>query len=380
MKYTEEPHLAITTGGTGGHFFPALCIAREYRARVGPVTMIISGQNSQKYLDIAGRHGVEAVAQYAPPPPKTIFSLAAFPFRLTTAVFRAWKLLKDRRIDLLLGMGGFPSLPPGLAAILRRKPLFLHEGNAVLGRANRFLQRYSRKIMLSLPLNDNSAVKAPVCHTGLPIRPELLRAKENTNRKVDPDLCRHTGLSSSLPTLLVFGGSQGARFLNQLTAAFCQLPETVASAAHFQLIHFTGDPDATDAVRQLCRQADIKHWVDTWCDQMELAYRAADIILCRAGAATITEAAWFEKSVILTPLPFAADDHQTVNARVLEQRNAALHWPQHETTPQRLLAAVKCLIAEPDTWRRRGSNLAAFANPHAAEKTVIVMSKEYHQR
>ncbi len=304
--------------------------------------------------------------------PASIPEAGLFPFRLIRAVGESWRLLGQQHIDLVLGMGGFPSIPLGLAAILRRRPLFLHEGNAVIGRANRILQFRCRRLMLSLPLESPQTAKAPTTTTGFPLRPELLAANPGTGEKKEDSTVARTklGLAPNLPTMLVFGGSQGADFLNRLVLAFCQLEESKTFSDHFQIIHFTGSPEAAHELQSTCRQAGITAFVDAWSDRMEDAYQAADLVICRAGGATIAEAAWFQKSTVLIPLPAAMEDHQTANAEVLSRQNAALHWPQHETTPERLLLALKSRIAEPELWREREQNLAGLAAPEAARRAV----------
>lgn len=371
------PRLAIATGGTGGHFFPALSIAREYRRRVGPAILIIGGQQAQAHLELARQHGFSTAHLDAVRMPPSFWGVPLFSLRLAWEVFRGRRLLRSLHIDRVLGMGSFASVPLCLAAAFTGKPLFLHEGNAVLGRANRFLQRRARKLLLSLPLSNQQTPRAPTLLTGFPLRSELLTVSRNiSSGNAAGEMRQKFGLDPNLPTLLVFGGSQGADFFNRLLPALCRSASPSTPLPPFQLLQFTGSETAAEHLRRAFDQAGLPAYVAAWSNHMEEAYQAADLVLCRGGAATIAELAWFGKPAIIVPLPNAAEDHQSANAELLARADAARFWRQDETTPARLKEAVAEFVAAPERWQEQGRNFRSWSRPEAARQIVDAIAGE----
>ena len=371
-----NPHLCISTGGTGGHFFPALSIAREFR-KSGRVTLLIAGHHTAEQVAIAEKAGFNAVAGDALRLPNSLGTALLFPFRFTRAFLDARRNLTALKPDIVLGMGSFASVPVGLAACSLRTPLVLHEGNAITGRANRFLSRWARRLATSFAEQaDRSPVRCPVTVTGFPVRPELVEAAaaptdERAATTATPCanyLAAHK-LAAGSPTLLVFGGSQGARFINALIAeTLAQLPE---DARHqLQLIHLTGQEDNA-SLREQYERLGIQAAVKKSEGDMASAYRAASLVICRAGSSTISELALFAVPAVLIPLPSAADDHQSANARIAARNDAAILLPQAQATPDKLLGILNAWLADPSATAARGQRLRdAMARPHAAAEVV----------
>ncbi|MFA4945024.1 MAG: glycosyltransferase [Lentisphaeria bacterium] len=368
MSNSASPHLhlGIACGGTGGHFFPALAIAREWRNAGGTATFFVSGQHAQEHLRLAGEAGFAAEPVPSLRLPTAPLAAAAFPFRLLGAIRRTRAILRRHRPGLLLGMGSFATVPAGLAAASLRIPLALHEGNTKTGKANRLLARFARLLMASFP-NQEEATRGPVAHTGFPLRDNLIAAAQAPQR---PDAyLQLAGLDPERPTLLVFGGSQGARFLNDLLARTLPLL-TPAECRRFQLLQFTGQEE-NSALLAACRHAGLAAHVKKMEADMAAAYQAASLVVCRAGAATICELALFAKPAILIPLPTAADDHQSANARCVLRHNGALLLPQ--ATPDAASALATILrewLATPGLFTTFGRNLHAPAQPDAARRVV----------
>jgi len=361
-------HLAIASGGTGGHFFPTLAIAREFRRQGGEVTLLVAGHHSREQLEIAKEHELPACEVRAVRLPGTPLATLTFGPRFLASVLTARRQLKQLRPDLVLGMGSFASVPASLAAASRRIPLVLHEGNAQVGRANRFLSRWSRALATSLPLLPGAAPGRPHTRTGMPLRDSII---QGAGREAPVDgFHRDLGLETGKPVLLVFGGSQGARSINELMTRTAALLGD--DAGRFQVIHLTGSEE-NDAIVDAYADAGLQASVRKADHRIENCYLAADLVLCRGGASTISELALFGKPAILIPLPSAAEDHQTANARVIADTGAARLQVQAETTPEILVALLRDWLQAPDEWRVFGEKIRRLACPQAAEAVVELL-------
>ena len=355
--------IAIASGGTGGHFYPTLAIARELQRRAATVDLLVAGRHAREQLDLAARNGLQASEISAFRLPTGLGSAVAFPWRSFGAVRTARRRLRELAPDLLLGMGSFAAVPACLAARLEGIPLVLHEGNAWMGRANRFLSRWAAGAALSLPLVEGCRVRCPTLHTGMPLREALVAAARSGTF---PDaFAASAGFSRTRRTLLVFGGSQGARFIN---GVLCQtLPELGAGAAAVQVIHLTGT-DENAPIEAAYRAAGIPACVRRSDPDIQNDYLAADLVICRAGASSICELALFGKPAILIPLPTAAENHQTANARVIAAGHGAMHLPQAECTPTRLAEHLKVWLAGDPEFAAMGAAIRGFAVPDAAAR------------
>jgi UDP-N-acetylglucosamine--N-acetylmuramyl-(pentapeptide) pyrophosphoryl-undecaprenol N-acetylglucosamine transferase len=325
--------LTIVAGGTGGHFFPALAIAREYRRRGGTVRFMVAGQHQAEHLRLAAEHGFAAVGVEAVRLPKGVAETWLFPWQMMAACWKVRQLLKANPVSAVLGMGSFVALPVCLAAVSLRIPLYLHEGNAIPGLVNRLMSRLARSIALSLPLAPGQKCHCPQVHTGMPLREALVEsagastaAGQAAESAAEPESRRRT--------LLVFGGSQGARFLNQTMMQTAGVLEP-ASCRRLRVIHLSGREDNT-ALQAAYDSAGIEAVVRKSESQMQECYEQADLVLSRAGASTVCELALFRKPALLVPLPHAADDHQSGNARVVVAAGTGMLLPQAELSPSAL--------------------------------------------
>lgn len=355
--------IAIASGGTGGHFYPTLAIARELQRRQAEVTLLVAGRHAAEQLALAVQNGVPACEVPAFRLPDNVLSGVAFPVRSARAVQAARHRLRGLSPDVLLGMGSFAAVPACLGAQLEHVPLVLHEGNAWMGRANRFLSRWARVAGLSLPLVPGCPVRCPVVQTGMPLREALVRAAE---QQVYPEaFAAAAGLSRSRRTLLVFGGSQGARFINDLLAQTVRLFGPAGTA--LQVIHLTGTDDNA-ALAAAYREAGVTAHVRRADPDIQNGYLAADLVICRGGASSLCELALFGKAAIVIPLPSAAEDHQSANARVLAGRGAALHVPQTEATAERLATILAGWLADDREFRVMAESIRSLAAPDAAAR------------
>jgi UDP-N-acetylglucosamine--N-acetylmuramyl-(pentapeptide) pyrophosphoryl-undecaprenol N-acetylglucosamine transferase len=259
-------------------------------------------------------------------------------------------------------MGSFAAVPACLAARLEGIPLVLHEGNAWMGRANRFLSRWAVEAGLSLPLADGCRVRCPTVRTGMPLREALVQAAA---APAWPEaFAAAAGLTRERRTLLVFGGSQGARFINEaLPQALRQVGD---SRRLLQVIHLTGTED-NGPIEDAYREIDVRAHIRRSDPDIQNAYLAADLVVCRAGASSLCELALFGKPAILIPLPTAAEDHQTANARVVAARGGAVHLPQSQDTPRQLAETLQCWLGG-DTFAALADAIRQFAVPDAAAR------------
>ena len=364
-----QPHLAIACGGTGGHVYPALAAGAAFRERGGRVTLLLAGQHVAQHLKLADDYGFAAEAVPASRLGGGPAGLALFPFRLAHGWWSARRVLQRIAPDALLGMGSFASVPAGLAAWSLRLPLALHEGNARAGRANRLLARHARWLATSLPLEEGGwRPPCPVLDSGLPLRPALLQAAV-TPVSAAGYLAEH-GLTPGAPTLLVFGGSQGARFLNErLPQALARLP---AGRPRVQVLHFTGQADNAALMAEFARLG-IPAAVKPSETRMAEAYAAAGLVVCRAGASTITELALFGQPAILIPLPTAAEDHQTANAQMVAARGAGRYLAQGAATPEALAAEIGRWLEQPASTQPWGEAIRGLAKPQAAQTMAAAL-------
>ena len=285
--------LAVSCGGTGGHFYPGLSVARELNAAGGRALLILGGKNAPGQAEIARGFGVQTLQVAALPLSKNPLKLFRFLLAFLRGRCQCIRAFREFKPQALLCMGSFASLPPAMAAKSMKIPLFLHDGNARLGKANKFLSRYAKALGLSFPSPDSAQCRCPVIHTGMPLRHELLAGKmekaaamEEINRRWNVDF------KADAPTLLVFGGSLGASSINRTS----RISKTLPGGETIQLIHLAGGGKLEELERYYEGSGGRKLLLESSPD-MHLFYSAADMIICRAGGSTVTELAYFGKLV-----------------------------------------------------------------------------------
>lgn len=366
---TVGKHLVVACGGTGGHFYPTLAIAKAYMALGNRVTLLVAGNHSSEQMEIAAQSGVEAVEVPAVRFPSSLLSVIKFPFRMGHCLLCAWREIRRLKPDIMLGMGSYASVPSCWVKP-KRIPLVLHEGNAFMGKANRKFARSAKAIGLSLPLNDDRQLKGCASRlVGMPLREALISASAKENP--DADFLPSLGLSSGKATVLVFGGSQGARRINELFTSMAKLMSLYADKVQF--IHLTGT-DANEELIEAYKSAGVSASVRKADSHIENCYLAADLVVCRGGASSLCELALFGKPAVIIPLPTAADDHQSFNARLAEAIGGAVHLPQAEATPERLASFVKDLLADKEHFTAMGHKLRKLASPDAAKKMAQLIA------
>ncbi len=345
--------ILIMAGGTGGHVFPALAVAEILRARQVPVVWM------------GTRHGLEAerVPQAGFPiawvsvsgvrgKSKQRYLLA--PFMLTLALFQALKIIWRWRPAAVLGMGGFVTGPGGIGAWLLRKPLLIHEQNAIPGLTNRWLAHVADQVLEAFP---GSFTAKRAVHTGNPVRPAIAA--------LPPPQQRFAARGGAL-RLLVLGGSLGARALNRL------LPEAIQrlTPSRRPAVWHQAGRAHYDEVPLAYKRAGMRARIEPFIEDMAAAYAWADLVVCRAGAMTVAELSAAGVAAVLVPYPHAADDHQTHNARFLSAAGAAIVIDQKELTAARLGDLLQELAGDRPRLLRMACAARACARPDAAAQVA----------
>lgn len=354
---------AIACGGTGGHLFPGLAVAEVLRSRGHEVLLFVS----EKEVDVRALQNHPDLDRVKLPSIglPTLFSPAmlAFMKRLRTSLKICGAVYDGDRPDAVLGMGGFTSIAPLIAAWRRGIPAFLHESNAIPGKANRLAARFCREVLLGFDdcVPHFSSRRTRV--TGTPLRSDL-----TVNVPSRAGARKELGLDPERATLLVMGGSQGAAGINALmTQAASFLGET-----GIQIIHLAGERDV-EPVRSAYGAAGIPAQVLPFCDRMQEVYQAADLAVSRSGAASLGELSWFGLPSVLIPYPYAAEDHQRLNAEIFVRAGAASLLAEKDATGEKLARLLKSLLEAPETSAKMGAAAKALAPADAAQQVATAM-------
>jgi UDP-N-acetylglucosamine--N-acetylmuramyl-(pentapeptide) pyrophosphoryl-undecaprenol N-acetylglucosamine transferase len=353
----------IACGGTGGHLFPGIAVAETLRERGHDVMLFVSEKEIDSLaLSTRSQFRFEKLPTVGFP---SLYSPAVFGFirRFSASLSLCRAIYKKFQPQAVLGMGGFTSTAPILAGRMRGVSTFIHEANAVPGKANRYTARLVRAVLLGFKECAPFFPRAHTEITGTPIRVEL--------KRLDRHVARQTlRLREGLMTLLVMGGSQGASGINQ--AVIKSLPSL--RDMPLQVIHLSGARDER-LVADNYRREGIPAHVAAFHHRMEEVYSAADFTVARAGAASLAEFAFFALPGILIPFPYAADDHQTRNAEIFVRAGGALLLRESEISGDLLARKIKELIGDPQKLRRMSENCSRLAPKDAAGRVVATMEK-----
>jgi UDP-N-acetylglucosamine--N-acetylmuramyl-(pentapeptide) pyrophosphoryl-undecaprenol N-acetylglucosamine transferase len=355
MAATRPLNILIACGGTGGHLFPGIAVAEAFRAQGHTPLLLISRKEIDATATASHDHLKFAAVPAIAKPPTLSPRMPAFLWNLWRSVRQARETIRSGGIDAVLGMGGFTSLPPVFAGHRLGLPTFVHDSNARPGRANLVTSRFCTRVFVGMEAARPWFTRADSQHTGTPVRPEIL------NLPPRAEAAASFGLAADRPTLLITGGSQGARRLNEIAA------EAAASLdPSWQILHIAGPADESRVATTLASRPGTK--VLGFCSAMHNAYAAADLVIARAGASSLTELTAAGLPAILVPYPYAADDHQTANATVAADAGAAILIQERDLDGPRLAAAVKSILDHPETLDAMAAAATRMAIPDAAER------------
>lgn len=354
----------MMAAGTGGHVFPAIAVANELAKQGASIHWLGTPKGMEnKLVQPTGyqMHAIEMQGLRG----KGVGRLLKLPFTLNNAIAQAKKVIKDNQIDVVVGFGGYVTAPGGLAAKLLGKPLLIHEQNAIAGMSNRYLAKIANRVLQAF---DNTFAKSKkVTTVGNPVR-EAITQISPPEQRFKADL----GIDVSQPLkLLVVGGSLGAQALNeQVPAALALMDKPVIVRHQCGNNNFDATSENYDKVDKVLHDVTISPFIS----DMAEAYAWADVIVCRAGASTVTEIQNVGLPAIFVPLPHAVDDHQTANAKFLANAEAAYLLPQSELTGESL--KEKLLSLDQEKCLQMAQRGRAQANPNST-KTVAEIIWQY---
>jgi len=345
--------IMIMAGGTGGHVFPGLAVAAELKARQCEVVWLGTRRGLEARL--VPQHGIDIEwISIAGVRGKGVGAWLAAPFKIFGALLEALRAFRRRKPVAVLGMGGFVAGPGGLAAWLARKPLLIHEQNSVAGTTNKLLAPLAKRVFEAFPGSFPARVHAELI--GNPVRRSL--------SGIEVPRARLSGRRAAKRRVLVIGGSQGARVLNEtVPRALALLPTDMRP----EVWHQAGGA-LIEAARQGYTDVGVEGRVDAFIDDMGAAYQWADLVICRAGALTVSELAAVGIGAILVPFAAAIDDHQTHNAEHFIRGGAGVLIPQKDFDAQSLHRALVERLGDFDRLLAMAEAARAHAQPAAAEK------------
>jgi UDP-N-acetylglucosamine--N-acetylmuramyl-(pentapeptide) pyrophosphoryl-undecaprenol N-acetylglucosamine transferase len=359
MNKPRKIRLIVTGGGTGGHLFPGISLAQAMlKAYPGCEVLFIGTDRKvdKKALAHIGFATTSIKSQGIKG--KKVTAVLRALFQQPIALWEAANIIRKFKPDLVFGVGGYVTGPVILAARLLGITTCIHEQNSIPGLANKLLGYIANRIFVSLPGSEKYFPTGKTVLSGNPVRDNIISAYQETKQKTDDEAA----------TLLILGGSQGARRLNSLMLEAAEVCLTKLSSPPF-IIHQTGGHDE-DHVRRKYEELGLKARVQAFYSNMEEIYPRADLIVSRAGATTLAEITVFHKPVILVPYPFAADNHQEINGQYLVKAGAGLMFSQKDLTGEKLGLEIKRLLADKKLLAEMAENSGKTAKPEATETIV----------
>jgi UDP-N-acetylglucosamine--N-acetylmuramyl-(pentapeptide) pyrophosphoryl-undecaprenol N-acetylglucosamine transferase len=353
--------ILIAAGGTGGHLYPAIAIADEIRRTHPDVRVIFVGTGSRIESREVPRAGYPFYPIAIEAPGNSLKTLLLFPWKLTKAVFDCMRLISRERPVAMLGAGAYLSIPAGVAAWAYHVPIALIEINSVAGTANKLLAYLADKLFIVYPESCNEfpkRVAESATVSGTPVRGDL-----GLQRISQGEARNAFGLDPSRTTILVFGGSLGARAINEAMRA---ITGTLVANGYNVLWQTGKSADLEELQREFLNVPNVR--VTDYIYEMEKAYHAADLVVCRAGASSLAELARLGKPAVLVPYPFAAADHQEKNAIAFEREGAAVVLRDKELK-EKLESTILELIA--DTMRLQSMSDAMHRRDNPDAATIV---------
>lgn len=360
LHNTDNLTVLVMAGGTGGHVFPALAVADVLRRGGARVEWLGTPRGIENSLvpaaNIALHHiRIEGVRG------RGVMGLLKAPFLILLAVLQAIAIIRKIKPDVVIGFGGFASGPGGVAAKLLRKPLVIHEQNAIAGTTNRLLSKIANRVLAAFDgafMTSNLNAQA----VGNPVR-DLIASLPNPAQRYDLRAEENEALH-----LLVLGGSLGAKAINEL------VPQALAkiSASERPIVRHQAGKNHLETTLALYSQHQVNAKVDAFLDDMAAAYAWADIVICRAGALTVSELMAAGVAALLIPLPSAIDDHQTFNAAILTRADAGMAIAQQDLTAEKLATLLQTQLHERASLKRMATNARSLALPQAAETVATI--------
>ncbi|MFO1484781.1 MAG: undecaprenyldiphospho-muramoylpentapeptide beta-N-acetylglucosaminyltransferase [Verrucomicrobiaceae bacterium] len=366
QKKPKSVHVLIACGGTGGHLFPGIAVGEVLASRGHDVTLLIS----EKKIDALAASGhkelrfekMPFLAMPKPWSPKMIGFLKG----LWQGTKACRKIIRDHDVKVVLGMGGFTSFAPLYAGRKEGCRTLIHESNAIPGKANKLNARFSDIVLCGLEAcKEHFPKHGDVRVVGTPIRGSMKQQNGTDPRaffKLDKDK----------RTLLVMGGSQGARGVNRAVGMALDQFEKMG----IQVLHIAGPTDYEEVRDVYAKNPMLKQHVAAFCHRMDLAYRAADLAIARSGASSMSELAYFGVPSLLVPYPYAAEDHQTRNAEIFDNAGAGKMIRESDLNAESLADAVRSIVNDARKAGEMKRAAQKLAVKNSAEKIADLIVKE----
>lgn len=350
----------LAAGGTGGHLFPAQALAEVMTARGWRVVLATDRRGAQYAHAFPAEERLALDAATARNP----VQMVGAGVRILSGIGQARKAYRRLDPKVVVGFGGYPSVPALLAAVSQGRPTVIHEQNAVLGRSNRLLARWARKVAAAFPTLERApaAMSDRIEVVGNPVRADIRALKDRSFSAGDGRL-----------HVLITGGSQGARVLSETAPrALAQIAEGLRDRLH---VHQQSRPELLDSARDVYADAAIQAEVAPFFRDMATRLGQAHLVIGRAGASTCSELAVAGAPSILIPLKIATDDHQRLNAKALVDVGAALMILEDELTVDRLSEAIQAMLDDPVALKRRAEAARSVGVPDAAERLADLVER-----
>lgn len=365
MEYHKLMRIIITGGGTGGHIYPGISLAKELQKKDKKNEIIFIGSNRGMESEIIPREGYQFFALKVKGIKRKICLENIFTVLLfLNSIISSFKFIKNIKPDLVIGTGGYVSSSVALVSSIMGIPTFIHEQNAIPGITNQFLSLTSRIVFISF--SDSKKYfwrkNKTVC-LGNPVREEIWQGNKE-------ELIKKTGMDSDKKTILVFGGSKGASVINKTFLNCLDLiDETVWN--RWQILIITGKDDYSKVIEMLTHCKYKKNiYALSYLYEMENAYELADLVICRSGATTVAELTAKGLPAILIPYPYATGDHQLYNARNLEDKHAAIIITQDDLSEKKLSLEITQLLLNEKRIKILAQNSKSLGNRKAAEEII----------
>ena len=358
--------IIISGGGTGGHIYPAIAIANALKTIDPTIQILFVGALGKMEMEKVPRAGYEIIGlPIAGIKRELSVDNIFFPFKLTRSLLKARSIIKSFNPDIAIGVGGFASGPLLMIASLMGIPTLIQEQNSYAGVTNKLLAKRAKAICVAYPNMDSFFPKNKLKLTGNPVRNDILEVKSKREQAY-----AHFGLQPNHKTLLIIGGSLGAKTINESIEAGLKM----IIDSGYQVLWQTGKPYFERAKAAI---EDLKTPYAQAFDfiyEMDLAYALADVVVSRAGALSVSELCLVEKPAILVPFPYASEDHQTKNAMSLVEQNAALLVKDKNANEELVQTALR-LLQDADKQLELSKNIKKLAKPNAAAEIAETVLK-----
>lgn len=356
----------ISGGGTGGHIYPAIAIANAWSEKHPGTEILFVGAEGKMEMQKVPEAGYAIVGlKVAGLQRRLTMDNFSFPMKLLTSIKKSGRILENFQPDAVVGVGGYASGPILYMAQRKKIPTLIQEQNSYAGLTNKLLAKNAQTICVAYPKMDSFFPRAKINFTGNPVRKDILFL----GGKIDQAFI-HFGLERYKPVLLILGGSLGAKTINQ--AVLQHVTEFVALG--YQVLWQTGKSYFHEMNKELDRLG-LKHvHALEFIREMDLAYAAADLVISRAGALSVSELSLVGKAVVFIPSPNVVEDHQTKNAMAYVRQEAAVLLKDDEAV-EKLLVTVETLMNDPTRRRILGENILKLAKPDAANEIVSALEK-----